>query len=136
MLVGCWLCSFRTTTEETQSKRFLGCLKWPQALVTGLSLLPPKQRVNEFLQSLHQCLTPGATVLFMDNTPAQCDRLPLSHTDEVGNTTPIKSRDLESQFKIYHRRGGPCARPCSSLLAPYAMVTQFDRCRTFLQSSN
>ena len=53
----------------------------------------PKQRVNEFLQSLHQCLTPGATVLFMDNTPAQCDRLPLSHTDEVGNTYQQRALD-------------------------------------------
>jgi demethylmenaquinone methyltransferase/2-methoxy-6-polyprenyl-1,4-benzoquinol methylase len=46
----------------------------------------PKQRLCEFLETLHQVLLPGATVLFIDNSPAQCRRLPLSHTDEHGNT--------------------------------------------------
>jgi len=53
----------------------------------------PKQRLNEFLRSLHQHLAPGAKVLFMDNTLAQCIRLPLSHTDAEGNTYQERGLD-------------------------------------------
>ena len=53
----------------------------------------PKQRLGEFLHSLHRVLTPGATVLFIDNSRAQLERLPLSYTDEFGNT--YQDRELE-----------------------------------------
>ena len=46
----------------------------------------PKQRRHEFLESLHQVLTSSAKVLFIDNSISQCKRLPLSYTDEFGNT--------------------------------------------------
>lgn len=59
----------------------------------------PKQRVKEFLNGFHQCLKPGATVLFLDNSKAQCDRLPLSYTDDHGNT--YQDRVLED--KSVHR---------------------------------
>ncbi len=46
----------------------------------------PKQRLNEFLVNLHRCLELEANVLFIDNSIAQCDRLPLTSSDEFGNT--------------------------------------------------
>lgn len=53
----------------------------------------PKQRLPGFLETLHQTLEPRATVLFVDNSTIQCERLPLSYTDEWGNT--FQDRELE-----------------------------------------
>jgi demethylmenaquinone methyltransferase/2-methoxy-6-polyprenyl-1,4-benzoquinol methylase len=46
----------------------------------------PKQRLRGFLECLHSILRPGATVLFLDNSPIQRIRLPIAHTDAEGNT--------------------------------------------------
>lgn len=48
----------------------------------------------KFYKSIHKCLAPGATVLFIDNSLAQCDRLPITFTDESGNT--FQDRILDS----------------------------------------
>ena len=53
----------------------------------------PKQRVSEFLANLHLKILTGATVLFVDNSKAQCNRLPISHKDEEGNT--FQNRELD-----------------------------------------
>lgn len=53
----------------------------------------PVREIPKFYQSLHGCLTPGATVVFIDNSSAQCDRLPLSHTDQHGNTYQDRKLD-------------------------------------------
>jgi SAM-dependent methyltransferase len=60
----------------------------------------PRQRLNEFLRSLHQHLSPGAKVLFMDNTLAQCARLPLSHTDTEGNTYQERALDDNTTYTV------------------------------------
>jgi len=54
----------------------------------------PKQRISEFLDSLHRCLEPGARVVFLDNSEVQTKRLPLSFTDQWGNT--YQDRPLEN----------------------------------------
>ena len=53
----------------------------------------PVRGIPKFYQSLHGRLAPGATVVFIDNSSAQCDRLPLSHTDQDGNT--YQDRELD-----------------------------------------
>lgn len=60
----------------------------------------PKQRLNEFLSSLHQLLSAGATVVFIDNSLAQCARLPLSHTDDIGNTYQDRKMDNGSVHRV------------------------------------
>lgn len=60
----------------------------------------PQQRLIEFLESLHQNLNPGATVLFIDNSMAQCKRLPLSYTDEDGNTYQDRELGDGSVFRV------------------------------------
>lgn len=54
----------------------------------------PKQRRAEFLSCLHRHIITGSTVLFIDNTTAQCNRLPIAHTDNLGNT--YQDRTLDS----------------------------------------
>ncbi len=46
----------------------------------------PIQRMKEFLDSMHKVLSSGAIVVLLDNSLAQCIRLPITYTDEVGNT--------------------------------------------------
>jgi demethylmenaquinone methyltransferase/2-methoxy-6-polyprenyl-1,4-benzoquinol methylase len=53
----------------------------------------PKQRMYTFLDALHARLASGAVVMFLDNSLAQCARLPISETDEFGNT--YQHRTLE-----------------------------------------
>ena len=53
----------------------------------------PKQRLKEFFTSLHQCLKPGARVILMDNSAIQCERFPITSTDENGNHSVRKVSD-------------------------------------------
>jgi demethylmenaquinone methyltransferase/2-methoxy-6-polyprenyl-1,4-benzoquinol methylase len=46
----------------------------------------PVERRCEFLTSLHARLVPGAPVVLVDNTEAQCERLPIAGRDAAGNT--------------------------------------------------
>jgi ubiquinone/menaquinone biosynthesis C-methylase UbiE len=60
----------------------------------------PKQDLPRFFHSLHQCLQPGATVVVLDNSEAQCERLPISHTDDVGNTYQDRELDDGSSHRV------------------------------------
>jgi demethylmenaquinone methyltransferase/2-methoxy-6-polyprenyl-1,4-benzoquinol methylase len=46
----------------------------------------PVERRREFLGGLHARLSPGAVVVLIDNTEAQCERLPIVERDAAGNT--------------------------------------------------
>jgi demethylmenaquinone methyltransferase/2-methoxy-6-polyprenyl-1,4-benzoquinol methylase len=52
----------------------------------------PRQRRDEFFLSLNCCLKRGASVVLLDNSEAQCNRLPFAYTDGYGNT--FQSREL------------------------------------------
>jgi len=45
----------------------------------------PRERVRNFLTGLHARLAPGACVVLVDNTEAQCGRLPIAGRDAAGN---------------------------------------------------
>lgn len=46
----------------------------------------PVERRREFLAGLHARLVAGAPVVLVDNTEAQCERLPITERDAAGNT--------------------------------------------------
>ena len=60
----------------------------------------PRQRIAEFLDSLHRCLKPGALVLMLDNSKAQCVRLPISYTDQWGNTWQDRVLDNGESYRV------------------------------------
>lgn len=60
----------------------------------------PKQRRVEFLSSLHKHLITGATVLFIDNSTVQCNRLPISYTDRLGNTYQDRTLDSGGTYRV------------------------------------
>ncbi len=51
----------------------------------------PIERRNEFFQSLHARLLPGARVVFLDNSEVQCRELPIAERDAHGNTFQHRS---------------------------------------------
>ncbi len=60
----------------------------------------PVERRDEWLTLLHRRLRPGATVLLLDNSKAQCEDLPLTHTDERGNTYQDRKTDSGETYRV------------------------------------
>ncbi len=60
----------------------------------------PVERRTEWLIALHSHLSTGATVLLLDNSRAQCERLPLSHTDDHGNTYQERETDSGERYQV------------------------------------
>jgi ubiquinone/menaquinone biosynthesis C-methylase UbiE len=60
----------------------------------------PRQDRSRFFSSLHQCLESGATVVLLDNSKAQCERLPICHTDDAGNTYQDRELDDGSTHRV------------------------------------
>ncbi|MCB1760745.1 MAG: class I SAM-dependent methyltransferase [Gammaproteobacteria bacterium] len=60
----------------------------------------PKQRLGSFLDRLHSILKPGATLLFLDNSPVQCGRLPITCTDQAGNSYQDRRLDDGSVHRV------------------------------------
>ena len=53
-----------------------------------------------FLDSAHSVLTPGAQVVLLDNSRAQCERLPITFTDEHGNTYQDRATDDGATHRV------------------------------------
>lgn len=50
----------------------------------------PRQRIATFLQGLHETLTPGARVVFLDNLYVEGSSTPVSAPDQSGNTYQLR----------------------------------------------
>lgn len=77
----------------------------------------PRQRLNEFFCSLHQCLRPGAVVVLLDNSPAQCVQWPLTQADEQGNTYQIRELDSGSTHRVL--KNFPALDELKRVIAPF-----------------
>lgn len=60
----------------------------------------PKQKLRTFMRSFHGRLGHGAQVVLLDNSAAQCDRLPISHTDIFGNSFQDRVLDDGSVHRV------------------------------------
>ena len=60
----------------------------------------PRQRIGEFLASLHRRLQPGATVVLMDNLFVEGASTPISEIDRDGNTYQLRRLGDGSQVRV------------------------------------
>jgi len=60
----------------------------------------PRQRVGEFLGSLHARLEPGARVLLLDNLYVEGNSTPVVETDVDGNTYQLRDLADGSRFRV------------------------------------
>jgi demethylmenaquinone methyltransferase/2-methoxy-6-polyprenyl-1,4-benzoquinol methylase len=84
----------------------------------------PRERVAEFLESFHRCLTPGARVLFMDNLYAEGSSTPVSDVDLRGNTYQMRSLADGSRLRVL--KNFPSEGELRGRLAPYAASFAFE----------
>jgi len=63
------------------------------------SHVPMEQRAI-FFDSLHGVLSPGARIVLIDNSSVQCERLPITHVDERGNTFQDRVTDDGAVHRI------------------------------------
>ena len=60
----------------------------------------PKQKLSVFVSGLHHRLSRGARVTFIDNSTAQCIRLPITDEDEFCNTYQERLLDNGTTHKV------------------------------------
>jgi hypothetical protein len=84
----------------------------------------PRERVVEFLDSLHRCLTSGARVLFMDNVYAEGSSTPVAEVDAHGNT--YQMRPLADGSRLRVLKNFPSEDELLERLAPHAASLKFE----------
>lgn len=80
----------------------------------------PVEARRDFLAGLHRHLLPGARVLLLDNTTAQCRELPIAETDALGNTyqhRPLPDGSVHRVLKNF-----PDETELRALVAPLAQA--------------
>jgi ubiquinone/menaquinone biosynthesis C-methylase UbiE len=60
----------------------------------------PRQRIADFLRSLHARLQPGARVLLLDNLYVDGNSTPVSEVDTHGNTYQLRTLSDGSSFRV------------------------------------
>lgn len=85
----------------------------------------PRQQLAEFLTAFHGQLEPGSKVLFLDNSLAQCERLPITATDDQGNTYQNRLLDDGSHHKVL--KNFPTEEDMSALLGNQVRHLQFEQ---------
>ena len=60
----------------------------------------PIHRREAWRDELHRCLQPGARVVLLDNSRAQCERLPITRTDDDGNTYQTRRTDDGNTYEV------------------------------------
>lgn len=60
----------------------------------------PKHRLRAFVESVCRKVQSQGHIVFLDNTQAQCARLPISHTDEQGNTYQDRELDDGGNYRV------------------------------------
>ena len=60
----------------------------------------PIARRADWFRALHACLAPGASVVIVDNSAAQCRRLPIARTDQAENTYQLRETDAGKEYEV------------------------------------
>src|SRR5258708_4281144 len=83
----------------------------------------PRQRVAEFLDSFHRCLSSGARVLLMDNVYAEDSSTPVSEVDSQGNTYQMRRLADGSRLRVL--KNFPSEDELRERLGPYSAAFSF-----------
>jgi SAM-dependent methyltransferase len=92
------------------------------------SHVPVEARAH-FLQSLHARLEPGARVLLLDNSAIQCRELPITETDDQGNTyqsRPLKDGSIHRVLKNF-----PTEVELRALVGSHAATVNYSELENF-----
>lgn len=84
----------------------------------------PVQARRAFLHSLHRRLSPGARVLFIDNSTVQLQDFPIAQTDAEGNTyqhRPLRDGSVHRVLKNF-----PTEAELRALIRPVASACTFE----------
>jgi len=84
----------------------------------------PRQRIGEFLASLHARLGSGARVLFMDNTYAAGSSTPISEIDARGNTYQMRRLADGSPLRVL--KNFPSEAELGERLTPHASSFRYE----------
>jgi SAM-dependent methyltransferase len=84
----------------------------------------PRERIAEFLDSFHRCLTGGARVLFLDNVYAEGSSTPVCEVDAQGNT--YQMRALADGGRLRVLKNFPSEDELRERLSPYAASFAFE----------
>ncbi len=82
-----------------------------------------------FFDAIHGVLEPGAQVVLLDNSEAQCARLPITHTDAEGNTYQDRKTDDGDVYRVL--KNFPDERSLRSLVDGVAIDVQFEALEHF-----
>jgi SAM-dependent methyltransferase len=84
----------------------------------------PRQRVAQFLDSLHRCLDDGARVLLMDNVYAEGSSTPVCEVDSQGNT--YQMRPLADGGRVRVLKNFPTEDELRAQFGPHAASFTFE----------
>jgi ubiquinone/menaquinone biosynthesis C-methylase UbiE len=75
-----------------------------KSFTSGLSVFwwshIPKARLHGFLQGFHRIFSPGARIVFIENSYVEGSSTPISHTDEHGDTYQLRRLDDGSTHEV------------------------------------
>lgn len=60
----------------------------------------PKEQLTSFISQIHYRILSGAIVMFIDNSIAQCKSLPITSTDDAGNTYQTRTLDNGTEYEV------------------------------------
>lgn len=60
----------------------------------------PRNKIRKFLLKFHERVSPGSTVIFIDNEFQEGNSMPISRMDEEGNTYQIRTLSNGSQHEV------------------------------------
>ena len=94
----------------------------------------PRERIDEFLASLHARLEPGARVLLLDNLYVEGNSTPVAEIDKVGNTYQMRTLGDGSRVRVLknfvsqtelRERFAPCAASFSFEALQYYWLAEY-----------
>ncbi len=89
----------------------------------------PIARRAEFFRSLHGALEDGAPVVLIDNSVAQCERMPIAYTDSEGNTYQDRETDDGGMHRVL--KNFPDDASLAALVADTAEEVYFEALEHF-----